>query len=238
MVGENTGVIAIVAAHNEADRIGATLAGLGEAFEGVSLWVADDGSSDRTAEIAGGGGATVVRARRRVGKGAAMTLAARQALASAAAASDPVVLLCDGDLGESAARLVPLAQAVEGGEAELVVAAFRKSRGGGFGIALGFAKWVTRRRCGFAAKAPLSGQRALRASRLEELLPFAPGYGMELGMTIEAVRAGMRVRELELELTHRVSGRTPTGFLHRGRQLLDCVCVCAASRPRDRLRAR
>jgi glycosyltransferase involved in cell wall biosynthesis len=230
MVGENTGVIAIVAAHNEADRIGATLAGLGEAFECLSLWVADDGSNDRTAEIAAAGGANVIGAGRRVGKGAAMTLAASQALASPAAASDPVVLLCDGDLGASAARLPPLVQAVEAGEADLAVAAFRKSAGGGFGIALGFAKWALARRCGFAAKAPLSGQRALRASRLAELLPLAPGYAMELGMTIDALRAGMRMSELELELTHRSTGRTPGGFLHRGRQLLDCVRVYALKR--------
>ncbi|HEX3392853.1 MAG TPA: glycosyltransferase [Solirubrobacteraceae bacterium] len=223
-------MIAIVAAHNEADRIGATLTGLGEAFEDVSLWVADDGSSDRTAEIAAASGALVIRARRRVGKGRAMTLAARKALASVATASDPVVLLCDGDLGESAARLLPLALAVQAGEADLAVAVFSKRMGGGFGIALGFARWAVRRRCGFLAKAPLSGQRAMRASQLEELLPFARGYGMEMGMTIDAVRAGMRVRELELELTHRATGRAPAGFLHRGRQLLDCVRVYAATR--------
>jgi glycosyltransferase involved in cell wall biosynthesis len=238
MVGENTGVIAIVAAHNEADRIAATLTGLGDAFEDVSIWVADDGSSDRTAEIAEAGGAMVVRAGRRVGKGAAMTLAAHQALASPFAASDPVVLLCDGDLGESAGRLAPLARVVQIGEVDLAVAVFRKPSGGGFGIALGFARWAVRRRCGFSAKAPLSGQRALRASRLAELAPFARGYGMEMGMTIDAVRAGMRVRELELELAHRPTWRTPAGFLHRGRQLLDCTRVYAASRPRGRLRAR
>jgi glycosyltransferase involved in cell wall biosynthesis len=230
MVGENTGVIVIVAAHNEADRIGATLAGLGEAFEGSSLWVADDGSSDRTAEIAEAGGAAVVRMVSRVGKGAAMTLAARRALACPDVASDSVVLLCDGDLAESAARLRPLAEAIEGGEVDLAVAAFRESVGGGFGIALGLAKWAIRRRCGFMAKAPLSGQRALRASQLEELLPFADDYGMEPAMTIDAVRGGLRVREIELDLAHRVSGRTLVGFLHRGRQLLDCVRVHLATR--------
>jgi hypothetical protein len=165
-----------------------------------------------------------------VGKGAAMTLAARRALASSDVASNPVVLLCDGDLAESAARLQPLAKAIEVGEVDLAVAAFRESVGGGFGIALGLAKWAIRRRCGFTAKAPLSGQRALRASQLEELLPFAEGYGMELGMTIDAVRAGLRVREIELDLSHRVSGRTPAGFLHRGRQLLDCARVYLARR--------
>ncbi|MGD1056822.1 MAG: hypothetical protein ABR992_05335 [Solirubrobacteraceae bacterium] len=53
------------------------------------------------------------------------------------------------------------------------------------------------------------------------MLPFAHGFGMEIGMTIDAVRAGHRVREVELDLSHRASGRTLAGFLHRGRQLVD-----------------
>ena len=42
----------VVAAHDEADRIAATLAALASAFPGAPIWVADDGSSDRTPEIA------------------------------------------------------------------------------------------------------------------------------------------------------------------------------------------
>jgi hypothetical protein len=86
---------------------------------------------------------------------------------------------------------------------------------------VGFARWAIRRRCGLLAKAPISGQRAMHAGVLGDLLPFAPGFGMELGMTIDAVRAGYRVLELELDLGHRASGRTPAGFAHRGRQLAD-----------------
>jgi glucosyl-3-phosphoglycerate synthase len=40
-------------------------------------------------------------------------------------------------------------------------------------------------------------------------------------MTIDAVRAGCRIAEIELPLEHRVTGRTPAGFLHRARQLRD-----------------
>jgi hypothetical protein len=44
---------------------------------------------------------------------------------------------------------------------------------------------------------------------------------METGMTIDAVRIGFRVAEIELDLTHRATGRTPAGFAHRARQLRD-----------------
>ena len=61
----------------------------------------------------------------------------------------------------------------------------------------------------------------MRAETLRGLLPFADGFGMELGMTVDAVRAGHRVREVELPLAHRATYRTIGGFLHRARQLLD-----------------
>ena len=74
---------------------------------------------------------------------------------------------------------------------------------------------------GRGCEAPLSGQRAMRVSTLRELLPFADGWGLETGMTIDAIRAGLRVEEIELPLSHRATGRTPAGFLHRAGQLRD-----------------
>ena len=211
----------IVTAYNEADRIEATLRALADGFPGAPVWVADDGSSDGTATLARAGGARVVRSERMVGKGAAATLAARELLQGMGPGLDPVIVLCDGDLGESAGRLVPLAQAVASGQADLAVASFARRVGGGFGLALGFASWAIHRCCGLQLEAPLSGQRALRADTLRELLPFGEGFGMEVGMTIDAARAGCSIAEVELDLHHRSSGRTLSGFVHRGNQLLD-----------------
>ncbi len=213
----------VVAARNEADRVGETLAALRAALPRAALWVADDASTDGTAEAAMAAGAQVVSRGRPHGKGANVGAAAEAALSA-----EPVpelVLLCDGDLGASAAELPPLVEAVERGECDLAVAAFSRRVGGGFGVALGFARWAIRRRCGLEASAPISGQRALRAEVLREVLPFARGYGMEVGMTIDAVRAGYRLREYELDLSHRASGRSLTGFAHRARQLADFARV-------------
>jgi hypothetical protein len=44
-------------------------------------------------------------------------------------------------------------------------------------------------------------------------------------MTIDAVRAGYRVQEIELDLEHRATGRTLRGFSHRARQLADFARV-------------
>lgn len=233
----DAGVFVIVAAYNEADRIAATLGALADAFPGAPVWVADDGSTDGTAEIAEQSGATVVRSeggapRRKggVGKGGAMTLAAREALASFGEDEVRVALLCDGDLGDSAARLTPLVATVRDGEADLAVAVFSKRVGGGLGVAVGFARWAIRRRCGLVLDAPISGQRAMRVGLLARTLPFADGYGMEIGMTVDASRAGARIGEIELELSHRATGKTVAGFVHRGRQLVDFLRVYAKRR--------
>jgi glycosyltransferase involved in cell wall biosynthesis len=212
-------LLAIVAARNEADRIGETVAALRRVFPGAVVWVADDASTDGTAEVAMASGARVVSRGRPHGKGANVTAAAEAALSDGMPPA--LVLLCDGDLGASAAELSPLVAAVEAGECDLAVAAFGRRVGGGFGIALGFARWAIRRLCGFEASAPISGQRAMRTEVLRATLPFAHGYGMEIGMTVDAVRAGYQVGEYELNLSHRATGRTIAGFTHRGKQLID-----------------
>jgi glycosyltransferase involved in cell wall biosynthesis len=234
-------IFVILTARNEAERIAATLAALARAFPRAPVFVGDDGSTDGTAAIATAAGAHVVRSERTIGKGGAATLAARAALRSLDRSScagnfglekdgASVALLCDGDLGDSAERLRALVDCVLDGDADLAVAAFSERVGDGLGLAVGFAEWAIRRRGGLALRAPISGQRALRASLLADVLPFEHGFGMEVGMTIDAARAGARVREVDLDLSHRPTGRTLGGFVHRARQLLDFVRAYLARR--------
>jgi glycosyltransferase involved in cell wall biosynthesis len=213
--------VVIVAAHNEADRIGATLEALAGAFPGAQVVVADDASSDGTGELALSRGVQVVSRRKPRGKGANVTAAVETVLDRADDADPRTFLLCDADLGRSARELPGLVEVVARGDCDLAVGAFRDRVGGGFGIALSFARWAIERRCGYRAEAPISGQRAMAAEVLRAVLPFAKGYGMETGMTIDAVRAGFRLREIELDLEHRATGRSVGGFLHRARQLRD-----------------
>jgi len=50
--------------------------------------------------------------------------------------------------------------------------------------------------------------------------------------TIDAVRAGLRVEEIELPLSHRATRSDARGFAHRGRQLADALLglLCASNR--------
>jgi glycosyltransferase involved in cell wall biosynthesis len=226
---EPGGPVVIVTARNEADRIADTVRAAADAFPGARVLVVDGGSDDATAELAAAAGADLVRAGTHGGKGHSMTVAARRALGDDAA-EERTFIFCDGDLGASAGRLGPLAAAVESGRCELAVAAFARRQGGGLGVAVGFARRAIRRLVGLELRAPISGQRAMRGTTLARLLPFAEGFGVEIGMTVDAVRAGLRLEEVELDLEHRATGRDAAGFVHRGHQLADFVRVYLSRR--------
>jgi Glycosyl transferase family 2 len=204
-------VAVLVAARDEAGRIGGTVTALLAAFPEAQVIVADDGSRDATAAEAEAAGARVLRLPHR-GKGQALTLAEREAPPGA-------VLLCDADL---TGVLAPLVAA----EADLAVAVFAERQGGGFGIAKTAARGLIRRFAGLETREPLSGQRALSAGARAAVFPVAAGFGCEVRATIDAARAGLRVAEVELPLRHRATGRDAAGFLHRGRQLVDLLLAC------------
>jgi Glycosyl transferase family 2 len=198
----------LVAARDEEDRIAATVDALRRAFPEAEVIVADDGSCDETARAAENAGARVLKLPRR-GKGQALALAEQEAQPGA-------LLLCDADL---AGDLQPLLQA----EADLAVAAFAELQGGGFGLVKRTARELLRLAAGRELREPLSGQRALSARARERCFPTAAGFGCDTRMTLDALRAGLEVREVELPLRHRTTGRDLPGFLHRARQLRDVL---------------
>jgi len=201
----------LVAARDEEAVIGDTVEALRRGFPDAEVIVADDGSRDRTADFAEDAGAVVLRLPRR-GKGQALSAAER-------AAPPGALLLCDADLS---GELSPLLE--EG--VDLNVAAFAERFGGGFGVTKRVARGLIGALAGFEPREPLSGQRALSAAARARCFPVAAGFGCEVRMTIDAARAGLRVRETELALRHRATGRDLAGFLHRGRQLRDTVYAC------------
>ncbi|HEY7148701.1 MAG TPA: glycosyltransferase [Gaiellaceae bacterium] len=196
----------LIAARDEEGRIGQTVRALQGQFPGADVIVADDGSRDGTAREAQDAGAHVVRLPHR-GKGAALTLAELTA-------PEGRLLLCDADL---VGDLQPIVDA----DGDLVVAAFAERHGGGFGIVKRTARALIRLASGYEATEPISGQRVLSEEGRRQVFPLAPGFaGCEARMTVDAVRAGLRVVEVEIALRHRETGRDLSGFLHRGKQFV------------------
>ena len=198
----------LVAARDEEATIARTVESLRAAFPDAEVIVGDDGSQDDTADAAEAAGATVIRLPR-LGKGQALSAAERAA---------PVgrLLLCDAELEGDLSTLV-------NGHGDLVIAAFERRQGGGFGVAKAVARALVRLRAGIEQREPLSGQRALSSRVRAATFPLAPGFGCEVRMTIDAARAGLRVEEVSLPLTHRATGRDVRGFVHRARQLVDTL---------------
>ncbi|MBX6351303.1 MAG: glycosyltransferase family 2 protein, partial [Clostridia bacterium] len=138
-----------------------------------------------------------------------------------------IVLLVDGDLGPAVGAFGPLLTAGREGRADMAVARLRPPEGrggrgrGGFGLALGLARWGVRHLGGVAMEAPLSGQRAIRREVLAQV-DLEGGFGLEVGLDIDLARLGARILEVPIavDAAHAVTGRTLGGFLHRGRQFL------------------
>ena len=215
MTGDRRAV-AVVPAREEAATVGDTVRSLYRIPEIERVVVVDDGSTDRTAEEATSAGAWVLRSARNQGKGRGVEAAVDHVRAD-------VYLLVDADTGSSAEGATPLLAAVLAGDADLAIGRLPALDGGGFGLVKDMTGRLIERGCGFAASEPMSGQRAATRAVLDACRPLSPRFGLEAAMTTDAVRLGFRVVEIDVEMTHRPTGRTVDGFRHRAAQGVDVL---------------
>ncbi len=163
----------IIPAWNEAPRVAGVVSAALAARRASRVVVADDGSTDGTAEEAAAAGAEVLRLPHR-GKGAAVAAAAAQA-------EDPVLVLLDADLGSLRPEHVDaLAAPVEDGEADMT-------------LGLLPAHWLNPR----GVQLWQSGQRGVWAEDVRSLR--AEGYGLEIELTGRVQGRGGRIAQVELD---------------------------------------
>jgi hypothetical protein len=233
--GPRSGDVAvIIPARDEAARIQATAAAAA-GLPGVAfVVVVDDGSRDATAELARRAGAVVVRHARNRGKGAAMETGAdavRLVDQREARESPRHLLFLDADLAGTAALAGPLAEPVLLGAADMTIAVFSATvKLGGHGLVVGLSGAGIRRATGWRPAQPLNGQRCLTRAAFEAARPLAPGWGVETGLTIDLLRQGLRVTEVQVDLAHRATGTGLRAQLHRARQFAG-VARALAGRP-------
>ena len=214
-------VVAVVSSFEEEPYVGDTVRSL-LSIDGVEeVLVVDDGSTDRTTDAAIDAGARVIVNSPNLGKGNSLNRVLPNL-------DFDVLLLIDGDLGRSAAEAGLFLEPVLAGEADLAIAAFPPPRvKGGLGLAQGVARHGIESLTGRKMVSPLSGQRALTREVYSRVSPFAGGFGVEVGMTVDAVLSGFRVVEVETNMSHRETGRDFHGFMHRGGQFADILRVLA-----------
>jgi glycosyltransferase involved in cell wall biosynthesis len=232
-------VAAIIAAKDEAARIVSTISAV-RRIDGVDLViVVDDGSSDATAKLAAEAGAVVVSHVRNRGKAAAMTTGARTAADGdrrnpAASGRARELLFIDADLEDSAANMAVLVVPVASGEADMTIAVLppQRTSGGGHGFVVRLARSGIQTLAGWNSSQPLSGMRCLSREAFEAASPLARGWGVEVGLTIDVLGAGLRVLEVPCELQHRVTGSDWRGQVHRARQYRDVWLALTVRRVR------
>ena len=187
--------------------------------------VVDDGSKDGTAAVARQAGAVVTRHARNRGKGAAMETGAEtvRLLDQREHRDRPRHLLfLDADLAGTAALAGPLIDPVLAGKADMTIAVFAATvKLGGHGLVVGLSGAGIRRATGWQPAQPLNGQRCLTRAAFEAARPLARGWGVETGLTIDLLRKGLRVTEVEVGLAHRATGTGMRAQLHRAHQLTD-----------------
>ncbi|NYH52622.1 MULTISPECIES: glycosyltransferase [Nocardiopsis] len=247
---ESAGVAVVIAAKDEAQRVGSTVVAA-RALPGVDLVVVvDDGSADRTADVALDAGARVFRHGRNRGKGAAMETGAEgvrliEAYGSGAHGNGATrhprhLLFLDADLEATAAEAAPLIDPVTGGKADMTIALFpaTRTRLGGHGFVVRLARGGVRKATGWEPEQPLNGQRCVTRAAFEAARPLATGFGVETGLTIDVLRAGFRVLEVEVPLEHRATGTDLRAQLHRAHQFADVARALAVREFRPTARRR
>ncbi len=211
---------AVVPAFNERPYIQATVRGLLDTAGIEGVLVVDDGSRDGTAAaVASLEDPRVMFSRTRTnrGKGAALN----HGMKLLNGRDIDIFVFCDADLGDTSREVRHLLEPILAGRAELTTALFPPGSGRGFGMVVRLARWGITRASGHLVRAPLSGQRAFTEDVWSTVGPCVQGFGVEPVFTARALKAGLRLQEVDTAMQHRVTGMSARHICHRLRQMWD-----------------
>ena len=180
----------VIPALDAAATIGEVVQGTRSALPHAFITVVDDGSRDRTAEVATAAGATVLRFEQNRGKGAAL----RAGIASLVARRVAAVLTLDADGQHDPAQGPALLRALESAD---IAIGCRARRGSSMPfrrrITNALASTAVTYLAGTQVYDSQSGFRAFRRSVALEVQPRGDRFEYETDFLIRAGRAGMRI---------------------------------------------
>ncbi|KXZ39655.1 Glycosyl transferase family 2 [Alkalithermobacter thermoalcaliphilus JW-YL-7 = DSM 7308] len=212
----------IIPAYNEESRIEKTLDGLKDIKLINQIILVDDGSSDKTYELASKYEfVKAYKLPKNMGKGYALNYGLSKALEK----SDIIGFL-DADLKETSREVEKLIIPILTEDIDVTIAKFPKAkRKGGFGLVKKLARYGVKYLTGEDIQSSLSGQRVFKKQVLMEFEKIPFGYGVEVGMTIDILRKGYKIKEVEVNMTHNETGRNLKGFIHRGKQFMHILLI-------------
>jgi glycosyltransferase involved in cell wall biosynthesis len=189
----------ILPARNEGGRIGQVLTGIPGQVEGqpVLAFVVDDGSTDRTPEVARDHGARVMSHAINLGKGAAM----KTGCVAAVALGCDVLVLMDADGQHRPSDLPAMVAPILGGTADLVLG--RRHFTGEMPATARLGNWGLTRlfevMFGAAFADTQCGLRAFTSDAYGTMDWLATDYAVETEMLVRAARAHLRAVEVEID---------------------------------------
>lgn len=208
-------LVAIVPAWNESGAIGEVVDEIREHDPRIDVVVIDDASTDDTAEVAERHGAIVLRLPFNIGIGGAVQTGFRFARDE----GYDVAVRLDGDGQHAASELPKLLRPVEAGEADLVI-------GSRFVDPEGTYRPPFARRVGIRVFARLvsllGGQRvtdttsgfvALDRAGIELFAAEFPHDYPEVEATLVALRSGLRVTQVQVDMRERTTGSSSITFV-------------------------
>lgn len=219
-------VVAVIPAYNEERFIGSVVITARQYADRVI--VIDDGSTDRTAIVAGMAGAEVIRLNENVGKGRALNAGFERARELRPGA----VVMLDGDAQHDPAEIPLLVRPITEGLADVVVGsrfletksaipAWRQA--GQHALTV-----VTNAASGVESTDSQSGFRAFSLPALDKLHFRSRGLAMESEMQFLVRRAGLRVTEVPISVQY-LDGNKRNPVAH-GLQVIDSILGLVARR--------
>lgn len=208
-------LVAIVPAWNESGAIGTVVDEIKEFDSAIDVVVIDDCSSDDTAEVAESHGATVLRLPFNVGIGGAVQTGFRYAVEH----GYEVAVRLDGDGQHAASEIPKILEPVRAGDADLVIGSrfvdpsgvYRPPFARRVGIGL-FARLVSILG-GQRVTDTTSGFIALDRAGIELFAAEFPHDYPEVEATLVALRSGLRVTQVQVDMRERTTGSSSITFI-------------------------
>ncbi len=215
-------VSAIIPAYNEEQILSETVIALSEISKISEIIIIDDGSTDSTSEVIyylidkTDMNIKTLQFSVNRGKGAAL-------LSGVEISNNNIIALVDADLGKSATEVKKLFTPVLNNQADMTIAKFnfkQQKIKGGFGFVKNLAKMTLKIITKENIESVLSGQRVMSKNLAQQLLSLEKNskFGVEWGITVEALQKGVRIEEVEVNMDHRWTGRNLPGIFHRTKQ--------------------
>jgi glycosyltransferase involved in cell wall biosynthesis len=224
-------VVLFLPAHDEEAAVAAVVARVPATIDGhpVRCIVIDDGSTDRTAQVAAAAGAEVVRLGDNQGLGAAV----RAGLAAGLAAGAVAVAFCDADGEYAPEELADLVRPILVSDADYVVGSrfaggrrrMRPHRWAGNRALTWWVAGIARRHFGVRGLSDgQSGYRALSAAAAADA-EVVHDFNYAQVLTLDLLAKGYRYAEVPISYRFRTTGRSFVRLLPYLRQVVPAVRV-------------